>query len=1497
MRRIVPQATLKILICLCFWNRALGQVIESLSGEVSPSSELKAVQTSLVTPRSAVMASDGSIYISDDGSRTVRRIDSLTNIATVVAGGGSRLDDLFPISAKSAYLSPVGLAVDEANNVYIADQDNHRIRFLTPSGFITTIAGDGTPGYSGDGGLATRSQLDLPLGITRDAIGNLYITDPGSKSIRKVNMTTGIITTLAGGPDARGTQNGILARQSRLNFPWGIAVDPAGNVYFADTEDYVVRRIDAATGLIFTVAGTGSLGSSGDGGPAINASLSYPRGVALAPNGDLFISEYSDAAGKVRKISAATGNITTVLGTRDAFSLAIQSEIIIPGPIGHLSISPQNELLIALEGDNLVGKIPVSGGKFTTLAGNRNDVGDGGPALAAAVARPQKIALDSSGNLYIADFNFHRIRRISPGPGGTGTGTITTVAGNGVAGTSGDGGLATNANIQFPIGICVDSRGNIYFTDNFSRIRRVDATGRVQSIAGSTAGFGGDGKLATTAQLQSPRAVVADTNGNLYIADTGNARIRRVDTNGIIQTIAGNKFQHGYGGDGGPATEATLNQPTDLLLDGRGGLLIADLLNHRVRRIELSSGRIETIAGNGNSVYSGDGGPAILAGLREPRGLALDAQGNLYIAAGNAVRRVDVLTRTITTIAGNDMLGFSGDHGLAVLARLNHPQSVVVDAQGNVIISDSDSNHIRRVVAVSEPPLLSLNSRGLFFQAIEGGASPLAQELEISISNSSERNWIASAKEEDGAGWLRLGRTGGATPTLLPVRVDTTSLKAGSYNGLVAITAPGVSNSPQGVRVSLTVTPAAPSRLKAEPEVLTFRSVRGGLDPVPQFVQIGNLGGGTLDWTARVQTENGVGWLTIANSRGVAPSVISVSALSAGLSDGVHQATIQLLNQSTKETSTVQVICIISQSASTLSLSQSGLTFTAKEGATSTPVQTVQITSSDGEFSWQAKTQVLAGGDWLRIHPGFGRSSSQSSPLTVSASPVGLRPGIYDALITISAAGLANSPQVILVRLSIQEGETTSMAAIDPGGLALVAPPGGAAQLRFLTLSTSGGSSINFVTSATTEAGGNWLSVSPPGGTLLGSAERASIAIQADPSRLSAGAYQGTVHFGISTGGILKVPVLMIVSAASSTRNPDLIATQSNSRSEVDLCVPRTQFPVTTSVVENLSHPTGWPNTLTVQVLNNCGDPVLRSSVIATLSNGEPAISLSAVGSGIYSGPWRPPTIRPATVTLMASGSGLEAGTAQFVVGTSPGSSTANARVPAIFPNGIVNAASYKKFSPSAPGQITALFGENFSTVASVAQTTPLPSNLSGVSAQIGGLDVPLFYSDSGQINIQIPNELAAGNTLPLIVKAGVLASVPEPVTISSNQPGIFTQSSSGGGLGIVTDASGKLIDTSNPARSGQVVVIFTTGLGSTIPTVPSGRGAPSDPPAQLVDGPSVLIGSLPARVLFAGLTPNFVGLYQINVEIPAGTAPDPAVPLVVIQNGVTSNSVTIPIE
>jgi uncharacterized protein (TIGR03437 family) len=459
-------------------------------------------------------------------------------------------------------------------------------------------------------------------------------------------------------------------------------VDSNGNIYVADGNNNRIRKI-TPQGIISTVVGSGKGGFLGDGGQATKAEIFHPNDVALDRQGNLYISD--GQTGRIRVVDTS-GEINTYAGGGGSLEdgPVTQAEL---APVG-LAVDSSGNLLVAEFNFREVRRINTQQ-SIATVAGMlpTNGADDSGPATSAYLLSPLGVAVDSTADILISDYVDNRIRKVSP------AGIITTVTGNGIPGYTASG-LASSAEIAGTTYISFDKAGDLLFADGV--IQEVAAAnGDIATIAGDGAGFAGDGGPAASALLLGPDDAVEDANGNIYIADKGNNRIRKVNAQGIISTIAGNGMP-GFSGDGGPAANAEIFQPYQLALDSAGDLFIADWGNARVRKIN-TAGIISTVAG-GSVGALGDGGPATAANVSgDLSGVALDSAGNLYIATATRIRKVAAATGIISTIAGTGREGFSGDGGLATNAEINGALGLAVDASGTVYFTDGSNFRVRKL--------------------------------------------------------------------------------------------------------------------------------------------------------------------------------------------------------------------------------------------------------------------------------------------------------------------------------------------------------------------------------------------------------------------------------------------------------------------------------------------------------------------------------------------------------------------------------------------------------------------------------------------------------------------------------------------------------------------------------------------------------------------------------------------------------------------------------
>ena len=555
---------------------------------------------------------------------------------------------------------PMGVVRRPDGDLMVIDYQWHRIWRIDRDGILHAFAGDGIAGNSGDGGPAIEARFRHPHDLNQDRHGNLYLSDLGNNTIRRIDYETGIITRVAGNGEIGRGGDGGPALEAELDCTCGVAVDRDGNVYLSSEWTNNIRRIDAQTGIVETVfghharhypsergdsrpySGRGlSLGGyHGDGGPAKDAGFYHPEHLAFDSTGDLYVCDNSND--RVRRIDMRSGIIDTVLGN-----------------------------------------------------GQRASNGDGGPAAEASTLMPDAICLDVHDNLYVGEKYGFRVRKVERE-----TGTVRTLVGTGEPGFGEEGlpGPVTRCN-SVEAGICADPDGTVFWGDCSGRLRRCDGgTGIVTTVLGGTSVH--DGENARAGFLNGPGGLSVGSDGTIHIADVWNQRIRSIDPDtGIVRTIAGTGAR-AYGGDGGPAADAHLGNPHDVSVDRAGRVVIADTRHGHVRRID-RDGVIRNVAGAAFQWDKGDGGPALSACLMHVLAVTHGPDDDIYIgdAGCGRIRRVDAQTGIITTVAGIGLPGNAGDGGPATRARIGSPTAIRVDGTGHLYFADDRYHVIRRVDA------------------------------------------------------------------------------------------------------------------------------------------------------------------------------------------------------------------------------------------------------------------------------------------------------------------------------------------------------------------------------------------------------------------------------------------------------------------------------------------------------------------------------------------------------------------------------------------------------------------------------------------------------------------------------------------------------------------------------------------------------------------------------------------------------------------------------
>jgi sugar lactone lactonase YvrE len=590
--------------------------------------------------------------------------------------------------AATRFANPWGVAADTAGNLYVADTDNHTIRIVTAGGAVSTFAG--LAGLSGSAdGTGSGARFNQPQGVAVDTNGIVYVADTGNYTIRKITPA-GVVTTLAGSAGISGSTD-ATGRSARFYEPEGIAVNSAGTlIYVADTWNHTIRQVTSA-GVVTTLAGSaGNYGSAN--GIGSSAQFNQPQGLAVDGTGNVYVG---DTGNQMIRLVTPGGAVTTLTGSAGNYGSAdgTGSGASFWNPQG-IALDSSANLYVADSFNNTIRQVTPAG-VVTTLAGTAGSLGSAdGTGAAARFWQPQGVAVDSFGNVCVADSANGTIRRIASGA------VVTTLAG--AASTGSADGTDGSARFYGPSGAAVDSSGSSYVADTGNgTIRAITSAGVVSTLAGSAGNFGSTDATGSSARFYGPQAVAVGSAGNLYVADTANHTIRKITSGGVVSTLAGLAGTNGL--TDGTGTSARFNGPQGLAADSSGTVYVADTWNHTIRKVT-AAGAVTTLAGLPG--YYGDidgtsaGGGTNTARFYCPSGVAVDGSGNVYVAdtRNHTIRKV-TSAGVVSTLAGLPGVWGSAD-GTNSSARFNQPQSIVVDLSGNLFVLDSGNQTIRMVAPV-----------------------------------------------------------------------------------------------------------------------------------------------------------------------------------------------------------------------------------------------------------------------------------------------------------------------------------------------------------------------------------------------------------------------------------------------------------------------------------------------------------------------------------------------------------------------------------------------------------------------------------------------------------------------------------------------------------------------------------------------------------------------------------------------------------------------------
>ncbi|MBK5293157.1 MAG: hypothetical protein JJE04_15975 [Acidobacteriia bacterium] len=786
------------------------------------------------------------------------------------------------------------------------------------------------------------------------------------------------------------------------------------------------------------------------------------------------------------------------------------------------------------------------------------------------------------------------------------------------------------------------------------------------------------------------------------------------------------------------------------------------------------------------------------------------------------------------------------------------------------------------ILAAQDPAIdqFTITPRSLNFQGAVNGELPASQSIVIFAGRAPANLEVFADTGYDGApapDWLTVTPRNITTPSRILVSVRPNNLPAGPNLARIRIRTRGTIALLDIATLPVTLTLAdRPASLDPTPGHIRF-TLRSSAR-ADQFLILRNTGSGRLDCNTITATPADP-WLAVSTQPG-APCRLRISAAAAGLRLGSYSSS--LVVRSPIGNASVPVSLLVSAPGPALALNPAGFQFEARQDNGNAISRNLSVLNTgDSNVNFSAEILDPSQVPWLTLGSRSGSvPPGASATIPVTVTPSGLAPGLFYALIQVSAPESRNSPQLFQVSFLVTPPGSPAVGTPTPSGLLFVADAGVAAPVQPISIFTSSATAVPYQVSNQTVSGGGWLTIERgPGVTSTGAPARLNAAASA--ASLSPGVYTGeitTIVIAQGSAEMRSVNVTFIVRPAA----PRTIRTTSH-------CTPARIAATHTGLVSNFVTRTGWPTPLNVRLANDCGDLVTNGQVLLSFSNGDTPLALTSLNNGNYAGTWTPINPAASSMSVKADVFAEALSTSVELIG-----SVAQIQTPVLFPNGILNNLHPNLGAPISPGMIVQIFG---SGLGGAAVQPPLiqgslPTQFGDVSVIVGGMRAPLYFLSPGQINAQIPFELKAGEQHQVIVRAGRAISTPESVNVASSQPGLLGFPD---GRLIAQDTQFRLIDSANPASRGAVLVIYLTGLGGTNPPVPTGLLTPAIQ-ASATDPVTVEIDGRPAPVFFAGLTPGFIGLYQVNFEVP----PDARLadlPVRVLQNGVPSNQFLLPVR
>jgi uncharacterized protein (TIGR03437 family) len=825
----------------------------------------------------------------------------------------------------------------------------------------------------------------------------------------------------------------------------------------------------------------------------------------------------------------------------------------------------------------------------------------------------------------------------------------------------------------------------------------------------------------------------------------------------------------------------------------------------------------------------------------------------------------------------------------------------VTDSLGAQTVSPFQVTFVTPVSQIQVAPL------SLTFNANLNGNPPPAQAITVVPANGAPPPVNYTVVVDSGQTgtaappWITVTPPSGGAPAGLVVSVNPGTMAVGTYPARIQILDPiGV---PNDVSVTLNVA-SAPQQLTVAPATLNFAALSSAPGTFTENLLVSNTGAAALGFDTSVVGNNSlISNVTSSASQTTpnAPVFLQVQVTTNGLQVGAYNDTI--LVSSSAGNIQVPVSLFVAANGPILAVSKTGILFQAVEGGGSTAKESIEVLNlgdPGSTVNWNAS--LVSGSNWLSLVSSSGTATSTTpSALTLALAPnaTQLPAGPYYALVEIADSNSLNSPQYVTAVLNLQPGTAAPAPNLAPTGLFFTTAAGGSAPpSQQVQINTSSASPVAFAAAASTANNGTWLSVTPATGSASGQTS-GSISVSVDPTGLAPGIYSGDVS--VSIGASLQSVNITFVVPNSGSSSAGSSSTMSRLKPRQSGCTASQLAITETGLANNFAAPAGWPATLIVQLNDDCGALVTSGNVVASFSNGDAPLSLAGDTFGNYSATWQPGAVNADMVVTINSTAGtLRAATAQLFGGIAPNQTPP----PTLVPGGTLNNLNPIVGAPLSPGTIVQVYGTGLARAAVSTGPAPLPKTFNDTYALVGPTQAPLYSLSGGQINMQIPFEAAANQQIPIVLSVNNALTLPITLNMIAAAPGVLsaddgpTPPNVQNGAHIIAQhsADGSLVTSASPAKPGEYLVIYLVGMGATQPSVPSGTQTPLSPLSYVTEQPTVTVGSQMSPIRFAGLTPGFVGLYQIDFQVPTNSSSG-ELEVDVTQNGIGANPTLLPVS